>query len=127
MHTYVLLPTIPFCNCSEFAELESCYDDILKNMPDGYMQTVQLLEQHLCDLHISEICECSSVSAANQTILECLTENAVFKEHLLDFCERLLQIRNASNLTCIVENLRECKYQLYFTGLCLFMHGAIYI
>ena len=79
-------------------------------MPDDYMQTVQSLERSLCDLHISVICECSSVSVANKTILECLTENMAYKEHALDFCERLLLITNAPKLRCTVDNLRECEY-----------------
>ena len=79
-------------------------------MPSDYMQTVQSLERFLCDLHISAICECSSVSDANGIILECLTENVAYKEHVLDFCERLLLIKSVSQLTHVVENLRECKY-----------------
>ena len=79
-------------------------------MPSDYMQTVQLLERFLCDLHISEICECSSVFDANNILLECLTENVTYKEHILDFCERLLLIKSVSQLTRVVENLRECKY-----------------
>ena len=97
----------------EFVELQSCYDDILRNMPDDYMQTVQTLERYLCDLHVSTIFECSSVSDANKTILECLTENALCKEHVLEFCERLLKITDASKLRSMIENLRECKYSYY--------------
>ena len=90
-------------------ELQSCYDDILRNMPSDYMQTVQLLERFLCDMHISAICECSSVSDANKMILECLTENVAYKEDILYFCERLLLIKNVPKLTRVVDNLRECK------------------
>ena len=96
----------------EFVELQSCYDDILRNMSDDYMQTVQTLESYLCDLHVSEIFDCSSVSEANKIILECLTENALHKEHVLEFCERLLKITNAPELMCVVENLRECECQV---------------
>ena len=78
-------------------------------MPNDYMQSVQLLENYLCDLHISVICESSSVSDANKTVLECLTENVACKEHVLDFCERLLLIKNVPKLTHTVETLRECK------------------
>ena len=78
-------------------------------MPNDYMQTVQLLENSLCDFHISTICECSSVSDANKTVLECLTENVAYKEHVLDFCERLLLIKNVPKLKHAVETLRECK------------------
>ena len=78
-------------------------------MPNDYMQTVQLLERFLCDLHISAICECSSVSDANKTVLECLTENVAYKEHVLDLCERLLLIKNAPGLMRVVEYLRECE------------------
>ena len=77
-------------------------------MPSSYMQSVQLLESYLCDFHISAIYECSSVSDANNTILECLTENVAYREHVLDFCERLLLIKNPK-LTHMVETLRECK------------------
>ena len=82
-------------------------------MPDDYKQTVQLLEDYICDLHISAICECSGVSDANKTILECLTEKASCKESILDFCESLSRITNAPELMCIVENLRECKFYLH--------------
>ena len=93
----------------EFTELQSCYDDILRNMPNDYMQTVQLLERCLCTLHISAICECSCVSDANKTILECLTENVTCKEHVLDLCEKLLLIKNAPGLIHVVKYLRECE------------------
>ena len=89
--------------------MQSCYDDILRNMPNDYMQTVQTLECHLCDLHVSAVFECSSASGANGTILECLTEHAVYKAHILEFCERLLLITNAPGLMEVVENLRECE------------------
>ena len=102
-------PIICYYVSLEFTELQSCYDDILRNMPNDYMQTVQLLERFLCDLHISAICECSSVSDANNIILECLTENVVYKKHVLDLCERLLLIKNVPKLTHVVEALRECK------------------
>ena len=78
-------------------------------MPDDYMQTVQTLERYLCNLHISAIFECSSVSDANRTILDCLTEHAAYKEHILEFCERLLLITNAPELMRVVENLRESE------------------
>ena len=97
-----------FCSV-EFTELQSCYDDILRNMPDDYMQTVQTLERFLCDVHVSAIFDCSSVPDANRTILECLTERAASKEHILEFCERLLLITNAPELICVIENLRECE------------------
>ena len=89
--------------------MQSCYDDILRNMPNDYIRTVQLLECFLCDLHIYAICECSGVSDANKTILECLTESVAYKEHVLDFCERLLLIKDVPKLTHTVETLRECK------------------
>ena len=89
--------------------MQSCYDDILRNMPDDYMQTVQTLEHSLCDLHVSAIFECSSVSDANGIILDCLTEHAAYKEHILEFSERLLLITNAPELMRVVENLRECE------------------
>ena len=93
----------------EFIEIQSCYGDILRNMPSDYMLTVQSLEHFLCDLHISAICECSSVSDANKIILECLTENVAYKEHILDFCERLLLITNVPGLMRVVERLRKCE------------------
>ena len=83
------------------------------------MQTVQLLENYLCDFHISAICECPSVPDANKTILECLTENVAYKEHVLDLCERLLLIKNVSKLTLAVETLRECK--------CICTHNCLVI
>ena len=89
--------------------MQSCYSDILSNMPNDYEQTTQSLERFLCDRHISLICECPNVTDANEAILECLIENATFKEHIVEFCERLLLIRDAPKLTHVVKNLRECK------------------
>ena len=96
-------------------------------MPNDYMQTVQLLERFLCDLHISAICECSSVSDANKTVLECLTESVAYKEHVLDLCERLLLITNAPGLIHVVESLRHCEclatyIHIYATLLCVYTY-----
>ena len=91
------------------------------------MQTVQLLERFLCDLHISAICECSSVSDANKTVLECLTESVAYKEHVLDFCERLLLITNAPRLIHVVESLRHCEclatYIHMYIIMCIYLHS----
>ena len=75
-------------------------------MPDNYMETVQLLERHLCSQHISEIFECTSTFDAKQAIVRCLIEKATCKSDILDFCKTLLSLRSASQLVCIVENLR---------------------
>ena len=91
----------------ELAELQSCYSDIVTNMPENYLETVQLLENHLCTQHISEIMECSSVLDANQAIIKCLVDKATCKSDVLDFCETLLCLKNASQLMCVVENLRK--------------------
>ena len=80
---------------TEFTELQSCYDDIIANMPDNYMETVQLLERHLCSHHISEIFECTSAIDANQSILKCLIEKSTSRADILDVCEILLTLRNA--------------------------------
>ena len=78
-------------------------------MPNGYEQTAQSLERFLCDRHISLICECPNVTNANEAILECLIENATLKEHIVEFCERLLLIRNTPKLTHVIKTLSECK------------------
>ena len=92
---------------TEFIELQSCYNDIVMSMPDDYMETIQLLERHLCSQHISEIFESTSAVDANQTILRCLTEKSTCKADVLDFCETLISLRNATQLVCIIENLRK--------------------
>ena len=79
-------------------------------MPDNYFESVQLLERHLCNQHISEIFECTSVLDTNQTILKCLTEKATSESDVLDFCETLLSLQNATQLMHIVENLRIGSY-----------------
>ena len=91
----------------EFVELQSYYVNIIKNMPDNYMETVQLLESHLSSQHISELFECSSALDANQTIVTCLIEKATSKADLLDFCETLLSLKDTSRLVSIVESLRK--------------------
>ena len=78
-------------------------------MPDEYLQTVQLLESHLCSQHISKLFECTSALDANQTIVMCLVEKANSKADLLDFCEILLSLKKVSQLVCIVENFRKGK------------------
>ena len=79
-------------------------------MPDNYMETVQLLERHLCSQHISDIFECTCTLDANQAIVRCLTEKATCKADVLDFCKTLLSLRNASQLVLIVESLRTSEY-----------------
>ena len=96
-------------------------------MPNDYMQTVQLLERFLCDLHISAICECSSVSDANKTVLECLTENVAYKEHVLDLCERLFLITNAPGLIHVVESLRHCECLATYIHMYIIMCIYIYL
>ncbi|XP_065900447.1 uncharacterized protein [Dysidea avara] len=98
-------------NHKDLSELRSCYDDIIKNMPDNYYETVQLLERELCDTHISSIFECSHFTAANQIIMECLMERVNCKADTLDLCERLSLLKNAPRLTQIIENLRMAVVQ----------------
>ena len=81
-------------------------------MPDNYMETVQLLEKHLCSHHISEIFECTSPIDANQSILNCLIEKSTSRADILDVCETLFTLKNASQLLHIVENLRTSKLQI---------------
>ena len=100
---------------TEFAELRSCYADIITSMPGNYLETVQLLENHLCTQHISDIFECSSALDANQLILKCLLEKATCKSDVLDFCETLLFLKNASQLVSIIENLRKSTYSYVCT------------
>ena len=82
-------------------------------MPDNYMETMQLLERHLCGHHISEVFECTSAIDANQAILKCLTEKSTSRADILDVCETLYALRNASQLLHIVENLRTSKLQIH--------------
>ena len=90
-------------------------------MPDGYLETVQLLENHLCDQHISKIFECSSALDANQTVVMCLTEKATCKADVLDFCETLVSLRKASQLVYIVENLRKGSHLATYITMCVCM------
>ena len=94
---------------TEFTELQSCYNDIITNMPDNFMESAQLLERHLCSYHISKIFECTSATDANQSILTCLVEKSTCRSDILDVCEILLSLRNAPQLIRIVENLRTSK------------------
>lgn len=99
-----------FIYFTEYIELKSCYEDIITNMPANYMETVRLLEQHLCNMHITKILECESVIDANQKILECLFEKSTCKADFLGVCGILLSLNNASQLLCIVENLKTSKF-----------------
>ncbi|XP_065900440.1 uncharacterized protein [Dysidea avara] len=94
-------------NQTDLSELRSRYDDIIKNMPDNYYETVQLLERELCDTHISSIFDCSHFTAANQIILECLIEQVTCKSDILDLCESLSLLKNAAQLTSVLDNLRK--------------------
>ena len=102
------------CSVTDFVELRSYYVDIVRNMPDDYLKTVQLLENHLCDLHISAVFECTSALDANQKIMACLLENVNYKAHVLDFCEVLASLK-VSQLVNVVENLRRGMYLLTYT------------
>lgn len=94
----------------ELAELQSYYIDIVTSMPENYLETVELLESHLCKQHMSEISACSSAIDANQIIMKCLIKRATCKSDVIDLCETLLCLKNASKLVCIVEKLRKGKY-----------------
>jgi len=96
-------------NSIDLSELRSCYDDVIKNMPEKYYETVQLLERELCDTHISSIFECPPSTTANQIILECLMEQVNCKADILDLCEILLKVKNAPQLTQIIEHLKISK------------------
>ena len=77
------------CSVIDFVELRSYYVDIVRNMPDDYLKTVQLLESNLCAVHISEVLYSSFVLDANQAILTYLLEKANYNADVLDFCEAL--------------------------------------
>ena len=83
-------------------------------MPENYLETVELLKSHLCKQHISEISGCSSAIDANQIIMKCLIEKATSKSDVIDLCETLLCLKNASKLVCIVGRLRESKYVVMY-------------
>ena len=76
-------------------------------MPDDYMNTVNQLECYLTGGHIGSILECTDVFTANQRILDCLIEQVKTKEGLLDFCEQLNSINNASALTAVIEDIKK--------------------
>ena len=97
------------CFVKDFVELRSYYVDIVRNMPDNYLNTIQLLENRLCDQHISEVFECTSALDANQKVVTCLLEKANYKADVLDFCEALVSLK-ASELVTTVENLRRGTY-----------------
>ena len=108
---------------ADLSELRSCYDDIIKNMPDNYLETVQLLERELCDTHISSLFGCSHFTAANQIILECLMEWVNCKADILDLCESLSLLKNAAKLTSVVDNLRIGEWTFIYANKIIYLAG----
>ena len=94
------------CSVTDFVELRSYYVDIVRNMPDDYLKTVQLLESRLCAVHIYDALDSSSALDANQAIVTCLLEKANYKADVLDFCEALVPLKS-SQLANVVDNLRK--------------------
>ena len=111
----------------EFAEVRSRYTDIITSMPGNYLETVQLLNNHLCTQHISDIFECSSAFDANQLMLKCLLDKVTCKSDVLDFCEILLLLKNAPCLVSVVENLRKSKYLHTYTCTAIYTYICTYI
>ena len=94
------------CSVTDFVELRSYYVDIVRNMSDDYLKTVQLLESRLYAVHITEVLYSSSALDTNQAIVTCLLEKANYKADVLDFCEALVSLKS-SQLVNVVDNLRK--------------------
>ena len=99
--------TFLFYYCIGFKILQSHYSVLVRSMPYDYMNTVSQLERHLTGDHIGSILECRDVFTANQRILDCLIEQMNTTEGLLDFCNWLSTITDASALTAVIENIKK--------------------
>ena len=93
-----------------FAELQSHYSVLVRNMPDDYMNTVSQLESHLTGDHIGSILECKDAVTANQRILDCLIAQLDNKEDTFDLCNWLSIITDAPLLTAAIEDLKIGTY-----------------
>ena len=86
---------------------------MLECFPDNFEATLGALQNSLND---SQICDILSLTTGhNQNILNCLIMKLKSKEDLLDFCDNLEKIPEASSsLQNIVEQLRKgmsvCTY-----------------
>ena len=93
----------------DFTKLQSHYGELVRSMPDDYMNTVNQLERHLTGDHIGGILECDSVFTANQRILDCLIEQINDKEDVVLLCKRLSILSNAPSLSAALSELLEGK------------------
>ena len=93
-------------SCIDFAIVKTKYTEILSCLPENYEAMMGSLQDYLSD---SQICDILSLTAGHtQKILNCLISQLKNKEDLLDFCDRLEKIREASpSLKAIVEQLRK--------------------
>ena len=95
-------------------ELQKFYSDIVRSLPDDFMQSIQQLQHVLTDEQIGSILECTSPLAANQNLVDCLVKNVENKESILDFCDHLEKIKNSPKLKNIIEHLRKGLTLTYF-------------
>ena len=93
--------------------IQSHYSELVRSMPDDYMNTVSQLERYLTGDHIGSILECRDVFTANQRVLDCLIEQINTKEGLLDFCEQLNSITNSPALTAVIKSVKKGNVHTY--------------
>ena len=95
-----------FVSCIDFAVVKTKYTEILSSLPENYEVMMGSLQDHLT---VSQICDILSLTAGHtQKILNCLILQLRNKEDLLDFCDHLEKIQEASpSLKVIIEQLRK--------------------
>ena len=84
------------------------------------MLSVGQLEDLLSGNQIATILNCKSSLVANQKLVNCLIEKVPNKTNILDFCDHLERIQNASQLHNTVKHLRKglsiiraCQLRMY--------------
>ena len=92
---------------TDLKELHKYYSDIVRSLPDDYMESVQQLLHILTDEQICSILGCTSSLDANQMLTDCLIEKVESKLNILDFCENLEKIKNLPKLKNVIEHLRK--------------------
>ena len=98
-------------NIVDFVLLKTHYHNILRWMPDNYERSVVKLLNYISDDQICMILSCSSSTAANKMILDCLIEKISCRKELLNLCDQLKTISTSHQLNTLISQIRSGMYK----------------
>ena len=87
--------------------LQRRYTALLQSFPVTHLSTLECLQNFLTDGCICAVVESTDVSLTNKMMLDCMISKLTCKEDLLDFFDKLKEIKNADALTSIVNELLQ--------------------